>query len=42
MGFLWKALGTKWAFSFGAIMALIAAFLAIVLMGEEKRKDQNK
>jgi len=32
MGLIWKAVGTKWAFSFGAAMALIAAFLTLVLM----------
>jgi MFS family permease len=37
MGFLWKAIGVQWAFSFGAAMALIAAFLAIILM-----RDGNK
>jgi hypothetical protein len=26
MGFLWKVIGVQWAFSFGAVMALIAAF----------------
>lgn len=35
MGLLWKALGVQWAFSFGAAMALTAAFLAIILMGEK-------
>jgi MFS family permease len=38
MGFLWKAVGVQWAFSFGAVMALIAAFLAIILMGDGKGK----
>jgi MFS family permease len=38
MGFLWKAIGVQWAFSFGAAMALIAALLAIILMGEKKSK----
>jgi ABC-type multidrug transport system permease subunit len=37
MGFLWKAIGVQWAFSFGAAMALIAALLATVLM----RKSEN-
>ena len=38
MGLIWKTVGTKWAFSFGAGMALIAALLAIILMGEKKSK----
>ena len=38
MGLIWKAIGVKWAFSFGAVMALIAAFLAVILMGDGKRK----
>jgi hypothetical protein len=38
MGFLWKAMGVQWAFSFGAGMALIAAFSAIILMGDGKGK----
>jgi len=38
MGFLWKAVGVQWAFSFGATMALIAALLAIILMEDSKRK----
>jgi MFS family permease len=33
MGFIWKKIGVQWAFSFGAIMALIAALLAMLLMG---------
>jgi len=40
MGFLWKAIGVQWAFSFGAVMALIAAFLAIILMGNRDDKSQ--
>lgn len=32
MGFIWKTVGVQWAFSFGAIMALVAAVLAIILM----------
>jgi MFS family permease len=39
MGLIWKAIGVQWAFSFGAIMALIAALLGIILMGEPKRRD---
>jgi MFS family permease len=35
MGLIWKTVGVRWAFSFGAGMALIAAFLAIVLMKEQ-------
>lgn len=38
MGLIWKVWGMKWAFSFGALMALIAAFLALSLM-REKLKD---
>jgi MFS family permease len=37
MGFIWKAIGVQWAFSFGAIMAFLAALSAIILMGERKR-----
>ncbi len=32
MGLIWKAIGVQWAFTFGAVMALIAALLTIVLM----------
>ncbi|MDI7261231.1 MAG: MFS transporter [Thermodesulfobacteriota bacterium] len=39
MGFLWKAVGVQWAFSFGAFMALIAALLAILLMGDQASKN---
>jgi len=35
MGLIWKTVGVRWAFSFGAGMALIAALLAIVLMKEQ-------
>jgi len=42
MGLLWKSIGVQWAFSFGAMMALIAALLAIILMGEQKRKGSDK
>jgi MFS family permease len=38
MGFLWKAIGVEWAFSFGAAMALIAALLAMMLMGDPKKR----
>jgi sugar phosphate permease len=37
MGVIWKTIGVQWAFSFGAILALIAALLAIILMrGQDK------
>jgi MFS family permease len=36
MGVLWKTLGISWAFSFGAGMALIAALLASILLGNER------
>jgi len=36
LGLLWKTLGVAWAFSFGAAMALIAALLAVILMGDPK------
>lgn len=38
MGLIWKALGVKWAFSFGALLALIAAFLTTVLLKEESKR----
>jgi hypothetical protein len=37
MGFVWKTVGVRWAFSFGAIMALIAALLAILLLGGQDK-----
>jgi hypothetical protein len=37
MGLIWKMAGVKWAFSFGAAMALIAALLAILLLGDQER-----
>jgi MFS family permease len=40
MGLIWKAIGVQWAFSFGAIMALIAAFLAIVLMKSDQKEKK--
>jgi len=40
MGLIWKAIGVQWAFSFGAVMALIAAFLAIVLMGSDQKEKK--
>jgi MFS family permease len=41
MGFIWKAVGVKWAFSFGAVMALIAALLAILLMGNPAKTKRE-
>jgi MFS family permease len=38
MGFIWKEVGVKWAFSFGAALALIAALLAILLLGDQDRR----
>jgi ABC-type multidrug transport system permease subunit len=35
---IWKALGVKWAFSFGALMALIAASLTTVLLKKESKR----
>lgn len=35
MGLNWKTLGPVWAFSFGAALALIAALLVIILMGQK-------
>jgi MFS family permease len=35
MGLIWKFRGPVWAFSFGAALALVAALLAILLMGQE-------
>ncbi len=37
MGLIWKAIGVQWAFTFGAAMALIAAFLTIALMGDDRK-----
>ncbi|MFB3884757.1 MAG: MFS transporter [Thermodesulfobacteriota bacterium] len=37
MGLLWETVGIKWAFSFGAGMALIAALLATILMKEPQK-----
>ncbi len=34
LGLIWKAAGVQWAFSFGAVMALIATVLAMILMRE--------
>ena len=41
MGLVWKAIGVHWAFSFGAVMALIAAFLVVVLMGSDQGRGAN-
>ncbi len=41
MGLIWKAIGVKWAFSFGAVLALIAAILASILMREPQDKSQS-
>jgi MFS family permease len=38
MGLLWKVLGPVWAFSFGAALALIAALLAMILMGQKNHQ----
>ncbi|MBS3907844.1 MAG: MFS transporter [Syntrophaceae bacterium] len=40
MGLIWKAIGVQWAFSFGAVMALIAALLAIVLLGSDQKEKK--
>ena len=40
MGLIWKTIGVQWAFSFGAVMALIAAFLAIALMGSDQKEKK--
>jgi len=37
MGLIWKAIGVQWAFSFGAVMALIAALLAVLLLGGQDK-----
>lgn len=37
MGLIWKAIGVEWAFSFGAVMALIAALLALLLLGGQDK-----
>ena len=42
MGLIWNTIGVQWAFSFGAVMALIAALLAIILMEEQKKKGSDK
>jgi len=41
LGLLWKTLGVAWAFSFGAAMALIAAILAMILMGTPKSSQAS-
>lgn len=40
MGLIWKAIGVQWAFTFGAVMALIAALLAIALMGSDQKEKK--
>jgi len=40
MGLIWNTVGVQWAFSFGAVMALIAALLAIILMEEPQTKEK--
>jgi MFS family permease len=40
MGLIWRMIGVQWAFSFGAVMAFIAALLAIILMGEPQTKEK--
>jgi MFS family permease len=42
MGLLWKTVGVKGAFSFGAFMALIAALLATILMGKVRREKTKR
>jgi MFS family permease len=41
MGLFWKTAGARWAFSFGAVTALIAALLAVVLMGNPKTEPNT-
>jgi MFS family permease len=44
MGLIWKTAGVTWAFSWGAMMALIAALFAMILMRDrqtENLKTQN-
>ncbi|MBS3918494.1 MAG: MFS transporter [Deltaproteobacteria bacterium] len=40
MGLIWKAIGVQWAFTFGAVMALTAALLAIVLLGSDQKEKK--
>lgn len=40
MGLIWKTIGVQWAFTFGAIMALIAALLTIVLMESDQKEKK--
>jgi hypothetical protein len=42
MGLIWKAIGVQWAFSFGAVMALIAALLAVLLLGGQEKTASIK
>jgi MFS family permease len=41
MGLIWKTIGVQWAFSFGAVMAIIASFLAVVLMGSDQKQKKS-
>jgi len=41
MGLIWKAIGVQWAFTFGAVMALIAALLTIVFMENEPKEKKT-
>jgi MFS family permease len=41
MGLIWKAIGVQWAFTFGAVMALIAALLTAVLMGGDSKEKKS-
>jgi len=42
MGFIWKTIGVQWAFTFGAVMALIAALLAVLLMGNPPKEKKGR
>jgi MFS family permease len=42
LGLIWKSVGVQWAFSFGAVMALIAALLAVLLMGEAAKPVESQ
>ncbi len=42
MGLIWKTVGVRWAFSFGAAMALIATLLTIILMKEKVNPNNQK
>jgi len=41
LGLIWKTVGATWAFSFGAVMALIAACLALLFMGNDHKNSQS-